>query len=272
LRALNDTHELTLTTLTSDTSEADRCFIAYAAHELRGEITLQLALAESTLADPDADTSALRKMGEQVAAACRRQERLLGALLTLARGEYEHLRREPVNLAATAADVLRSHTQRELRRTTTLEPARTSGDPQLIARLVANLVANAVHHNVRDGRLDVATYTAAGRAIFTITNTGPIIPTGELTRLFEPFQRLSDHASPSATGAGLGLAIVRAIAKAHDATITAHARIRGGLRIDIAFPALAGGAQEVVEPIVPQLSKAKPHRVWPASIGVAATG
>jgi signal transduction histidine kinase len=230
-------HGGTLTIFTGDTTEADRCFVAYAAHELRGEITLQLALAEATLADPDADTTALRKMGEQVAAACRRQERLLEALLTLSRSEYGHLRREAVNLAATAADVLRSHTQGDLRRTTTLEPARTTGDPELIARLVANLVANAVDHNIRDGRLDVATYTTAGRAIFTISNTGPVIPTGELTRLFQPFQRLSSHTAPSATGAGLGLAIVHAIAKAHGATVTAHARARGGLRIDVAFPA-----------------------------------
>jgi signal transduction histidine kinase len=227
----------TPTELTSDTSEADLCFIAFAAHELRGEITLQLALAGAALADPDADTSALRRMGEQVAAACRRQERLLEALLSLARSEYGRLRREPVDLAATAAEVLRTFSQRDVRRTTTLETARTTGDPELITRLVANLVANAVHHNIRNGRVGVATYTTAGRAIFTIANTGPVVPTGELTRLFQPFQRLSSNAGPSATGAGLGLAIVEAIAKAHDATVSARARIRGGLRIDIAFPA-----------------------------------
>ena len=107
----------------------------------------------------------------------------------------------------------------------------------MIERLVANLVANAVRHNIPGGRIDVATYTAAGRAIFTIANTGPVIPTGELTRLFQPFQRLSSHAGPSADGVGLGLAIVQAIANAHDATLTAQARTGGGLRIDIDFPA-----------------------------------
>ena len=219
-------------------SEADGCFIAYAAHELRGELTLQLTLTEATLADPNADTAALRAMGEQVAAACERQERLLEALLTLARSEYGHLRREPVDLAATAAEVLRAHDDHGLKSTTALEPARTTGDPQLVERLVANLVANAVHHNIRGGRLHIATYTAAGRATFTIANTGPVVPTGELTRLFQPFQRLSSHAGPSADGVGLGLAIVQAIANAHDATVTAQARTGGGLGIDVAFPAL----------------------------------
>jgi signal transduction histidine kinase len=230
-------------TLTTSTAgkllEADRCFVAYAAHELRGEISLQLALAEATLADPNADTAALRRMGEQVAAGCERQQRLLEALLALSRSEYGHLRREPVDLAATAAEALRAHDHDGLTSTTALEPARTAGDPQLVERLVANLVDNAVRHNIPGGRLDLATSTTAGRATVTIANTGPLIPTDELTRLFQPFQRLRSHAGSSPDGAGLGLAIVQAISKAHDASVTAQARTGGGLSIDVAFPALA---------------------------------
>ena len=214
-----------MTSAASDLSEAERCFVAYAAHELRSEITLQLTLAEATLADPNADTAALREMGAQVAAACERQERLLEALLALSRSEYGHLRREPVDLAATAAEALRAHDHHGLRSTTALEPA-------------ANLVDNAVRHNIPGGQIDVATSTIAGRATFTIANTGPLIPTGELTRLFQPFQRLSSQAGPSADGAGLGLAIVQTISKAHDATVTAQARTGGGLRLDVAFLAL----------------------------------
>ena len=224
------------TSAARDLSEAERSFIAYAAHELRGEITLQLTLAEAALADPNADTATLREMGEQVAAACERQERLLEALLTLARSEYGRLRRESIDLVTTATGVLRAHDHRELKFTTALEPAQTAGDPQLVERLLANLVANAVRHNIRGGRLDVATYTAAGRATFAIANTGPVIPTGELTRLFQPFQRLSSQVGPSPDGVGLGLAIVQAIANAHNATLTAQARTGGGLRIDVAFP------------------------------------
>ncbi len=226
-----------MTSAARDLFEAEGCFVAYAAHELRGEITLQLALAEATLADPNADTAALRGMGEGVVAACERHERLLEALLTLARSEYGRLRREPVDLAATAAEVLRAHDHRELRSIPALEPARTTGDPLLVERLVANLIENAVRHNLPGGRLDVATYTAAGHAIFTIANTGPVIPTGELNRLFQPFQRRSSHEGSSADGVGLGLAIVQAIANAHGAVVNAEARTGGGLRIEIGFPA-----------------------------------
>jgi len=218
--------------------EAQQRFLAYAAHELRGEVALQRTLAEVALADPNADTTALREMGERVVVACERQERLLEALLTLARSERGRLRREPVDLAATAAGVLRSHDHHGLSSTISLEPTRIAGDPQLVERLVANLVANALRHNIPGGRLEIATYAAAGRATLTIANTGPVIPTAELTRLFQPFQRLRSHAGPPADGVGLGLTLVQAIANAHDATVAAQAGAGGGLRIAVAFPAL----------------------------------
>lgn len=218
--------------------EAQRRFLANAAHELRGSIALQRTLAEVALADPDADAVVLREMGKRVVSACERQERLVEALLVLSRSECGHLRREPVDLAVAAADVLRAHARHGLGCTTAFEPARTNGDPQLVERLVANLVANAIRHNVAGGRLDVVTYTATGRAVFAIANTGPPIPAGEVQRLFQPFQRLGSRTGSSADGVGLGLAIVQSIADAHDATVTARARAGGGLGIDVAFPAL----------------------------------
>jgi signal transduction histidine kinase len=239
VRAQREQGDRPLTTVAAvDVPERERRFVAYAAHELRGEIAVQLTRAEVALSDPNADVAALREMGEGVVAGCERQGRLLDALLTLAWSERRSPRREPVDLAATAADVLGAHDHHELRSTTALEPARTVGDPLLIQRLVANLVGNAVHHNIPGGRLEIATYSAAGRATFRISNTGPVIPTGELSRLFQPFQRLGAHAGPSTDGLGLGLAIVQAIANAHLATVTAQARTSGGLAINVAFPAL----------------------------------
>jgi signal transduction histidine kinase len=218
--------------------EAQQHLLACAAHELRGELTLQRTLAEVALADRDASAAALREMGKRIVVACEHQDRLLGALLDIARSGCGRRPLEPVDLAATAAEVLRAHDHRGLRRSAALELARTRGDPLLVERLVANLIANAVRHNIAGGRLDVGTYTAAGRAIFTVANTGPPIPATELTRLFQPFQRGSSPAGRSADGLGLGLTVVQAIANAHGATVTARAGTGGGLRIDVAFPAL----------------------------------
>jgi signal transduction histidine kinase len=210
--------------------------MAYAAHELRGEITLQLALAEATLADPNANIDALREMGEGVVAACERQDRLLDALLTLSRSEYGRLRREPVDLAAITRQVMQAHELNGLDSVVALEPALATGDCALLERLAANLLSNAIRHNIPQGRIEVATRTDAGRALLSVANTGPPIPAGELRRLFRPFERLGSPSPACTDGTGLGLTIVQSIAHAHDTIVAAHARAGGGLEIEVKFP------------------------------------
>jgi signal transduction histidine kinase len=218
--------------------EAQQRFLAYAAHELRTPLATQRALLELALADPDADAACWREIGGDVLRACRQQERVLDACLTLARSRSGSRRREPVDLAAVAAGTLRAHEPGGLERVVVLEPAWTRGDPDLLAQLAANLVSNAIRYNVDGGRVEVATGTGSGRARLGVANTGPPIPAGELRRLFQPFQRLAPRGPDTAGGVGLGLAIVRAIADVHGAVVTARARAGGGLGIDVAFPAL----------------------------------
>jgi signal transduction histidine kinase len=84
----------------------------------------------------------------------------------------------------------------------------------------------------------VATDTDAGQAVVTVSNSGPVIPAGELDRLLQPFQRLDRERTTGANGRlGLGLSIVQAIAAAHTADLTARARPEGGLQVEVRFPA-----------------------------------
>jgi signal transduction histidine kinase len=76
-----------------------------------------------------------------------------------------------------------------------------------------------------------------GRPLLTVTNTEPVIPPAEIDRLFQPFQHLDPRRAHHTNGHGLGLSIVRAIATAHDATITAQSQPGGGLSLSVAFPA-----------------------------------
>jgi signal transduction histidine kinase len=116
------------------------------------------------------------------------------------------------------------------------EPASLDGDPLLVERLVANLLTNAVPHNIADGRVEVGTGVKEGKAVLSVTSTGPLIPPAEVDRLFQPFQRLDRRRANYKDGHGLGLSIVRAIATAHDATITAHPMPDGGLCVSVSFP------------------------------------
>jgi signal transduction histidine kinase len=210
-------------------------FAGCVAHELRTPLATQRALLELALADPYMDVAGWREIGEDVLRACRQQERLLDACLALARSEGGLRRRERVDLAAIAAEALGAHDLGRLESVVVLEPAWTTGDPDLLERLVANLVSNAIRHNVARGAIEVATRAASGSAVLSVANTGPLIPAGELQRLFEPFQRLDSSLSTSGDGVGLGLPIVQAIAEAHSAFMTARARAGGGLEIDVSF-------------------------------------
>lgn len=218
-------------------SESGERFAAYVAHELRTPLATQRALLELALADGSADVPSWREIGEDVLAACEQQERLLEACLALARSRGGLQLCEPVDLAAIAAEALRSCELGGLECVVVLEPGWTTGDPGLLERLAVNLVSNAARHNIVGGRIELATRTVSGRAVLAIANTGPLIPAGELERLFQPFQRLNSNPRSFNDGVGLGLAIVEAIADAHSAFVTARTRAGGGLEIDVSFAA-----------------------------------
>jgi signal transduction histidine kinase len=214
-------------------------FAAYIAHELRNSLATQRALVELALADPGTDINAWRKLGHDVLETCKQQERVLAACVTLSRGVKGLFRRELVDLDAMIADVLRATDLQGHTAMVSLERAVTTGDSVLLERLLDNLLANAVRHNRAGGWIAITTGTHASRAVVTIENTGVRVPAGELARLFEPFEQIH----PSGTPAGLGLAVVKAVADAHGAGISAVVRPGGGLRVEIVFPGALPGRQ-----------------------------
>ncbi|NUO99841.1 MAG: HAMP domain-containing histidine kinase [Nonomuraea sp.] len=220
--------------------EAQRHFVANASHELRTPLAGLRTLLEVTLADPDADAATLRTACQEALALGEHQEHLVQALLALATGEGGVTSWEPLDLAPIAEGVLASRrpqaAERGLDLTGHLAPAVTAGDPKLLESLVANLLDNAVRHNHPGGHVKITTQASAAHATLTVANSGPIIPAGQLQRLFQPFQRLAPERGTHRDGYGLGLAIVSAVAQAHHATLTTVARPEGGLSVTVRFP------------------------------------
>jgi signal transduction histidine kinase len=220
--------------------EAQRHFVANASHELRTPLTAERTLLQVALDDPGTTTAAWRSTAVEVLASSDEQARLIEALLTLASSESGLNGNEPFDLATSVRAAL-AGLQPEIGRPGiqiggVTEPAPLDGDPMLVERLVANLLTNAVRHNIAGGRVEVRTGVKGSRAILSVTNTGPLIPLAEVDRLFLPFQRLDRRRANYTDGHGLGLSIVRAIATAHDATITAHPMLDGGLSVSVSFP------------------------------------
>ncbi|HEY2579471.1 MAG TPA: HAMP domain-containing sensor histidine kinase [Streptosporangiaceae bacterium] len=221
--------------------EAQRHFVANASHELRTPLTAQRTLLQVALAGTGATAGPLRVACEQVLVLGDQQERLIDALLTLASSERGVEHWEPFDLASIASKILTGRSEEASRRGIHVETALTAapakGDPNLAGSLVANLVDNALAHNVTGGRAEITTKMTDGHPVIKVSNTGPAIAPGDVDRLFQPFQRIDSERirHSGGHGLGLGLAIVAAIAKAHNATLTATARPEGGLDIEVSF-------------------------------------
>jgi signal transduction histidine kinase len=229
LKELSDTFDELLGRLESS-FQAQRQFVANASHELRTPLARQRAIGQVALDDPDATVSSLREAHERVIAAGVQQEQLIEAMLTLTRGHAGIDVRHPFDLGEVTGEVVATRRPEHVTIRTAISACTVSGHRALAERLVVNLVDNAIRHNVIGGTVDVS--CRAG--MLTVTNTGPVVPQEEVERLFQPFQRLGP--ARTGEGLGLGLSIVRAVATAHDAAVSATARPAGGLVITVTFP------------------------------------
>ena len=221
--------------------EAQKNFVANASHELRTPLTASRTMLEVALADPAASAAAMRLACQDVLAEQRHQERLIDALLTLARSQRGLDRPKMLDLGEITTDVLRARepdaASRDVTVTATIATAPVLGDDGLLRQLAANLIDNALRHNVADGTLSIHVTSDSGRSTLKIANTGPVIPPDEIGRLLQPFQRLSSRRPADDDGLGLGLAIVAAISSAHHATLVINPGEGGGLDIEVRFPA-----------------------------------
>jgi signal transduction histidine kinase len=238
MKELGDTFDALLARLET-AFESQRRFVANASHELRTPITVERTLIEVALADPEASAESLRGTCERVLAAGEEQERLIEALLTLARSQRGLERREQLDLAPIARDAVRGAARDGIAIRCELATAQTSGDPALVERLVANLLDNALHYNVESGWVEVSTGGRDGPPTIRVVNSGPVIAPEQAAGLIEPFRRLNGDRTRNRHGLGLGLSIVDAIATAHGAQLRAMPRHGGGLAVEVRFPAAA---------------------------------
>jgi signal transduction histidine kinase len=217
---------------------AQRRFVADASHELRSPLASIRAAHEVASVHPEAIDWAV--VNADVLTDLTRLERLVDDLLFLARTDERGPRpqREDVDL-----DDLVAEEASRLRRTTGLQvvtrlvPARVVGDRLQLARVLRNLADNATRHAV--DRVELGVQPSAAAAVVDVVDDGPGIPVAERDRVFDRFVRLDTSRERAAGGAGLGLAIARAIARAHggdvvvlDSPSGAHLRLRVPLSAD----------------------------------------
>jgi two-component system, OmpR family, sensor kinase len=201
-----------------------RDFVADASHELRTPLTVIAGQLE-VLAGDQAPTLAEIQRTEQLAAAeISRISRLVDDMLLLTRADQDDfLRRSRIDLPGYLADLWESTTALHIRQFT-LGPAPDvvlDADPDRLAQALRNLIDNAIAHtSCPTGHVALTTTRlAADRIRFTVTDDGPGIAADERELVFDRFHRTDTGRDRNSGGAGLGLAIVQAIATAHGGTI-----------------------------------------------------
>jgi two-component system, OmpR family, sensor kinase len=211
-------------------------FLSDAGHELRTPITIIRGHLELLGDDP-------REREEVVELACDeldRMGRLVDELMLLARAQRpDFLRPEPIDLHAFTHELHAKATALAERdwRVDARAGGRIVADRQRLTQAVMNLARNAAEHTPPGARIELGSAIADGQARLWVTDSGSGVPPRERERIFERFARGGGRRTSE--GAGLGLAIVRAVAEAHGGSVRLESPDAGGATFTIAVPTRA---------------------------------
>jgi two-component system, OmpR family, sensor kinase len=224
-----------------------REFIADASHELRTPLTVIRGQIEVLSEAPDPSPADIRRVEALLQAELARIDRLIDDLLLLAQLEQaEFLQLQPIALGPFLTDLWGATTSIADRRFALgqVPAARLVADPDRLAQALRNLLTNAIKHTAeRDGRVVMRCEPLdAGWVRFVVEDDGPGIPLEQRELVFERFHRTDPARDRASGGAGLGLAIVAAIAKAHGGGVRARQSRLGGARVELDLPGLQLGA------------------------------
>ncbi|WP_309572684.1 HAMP domain-containing sensor histidine kinase [Deinococcus sp.] len=217
------------------TIEREKAFALAAAHELRTPLTILQGRADLSLErprSPEQYVSSLRTVRESAAEMLRAIESLLALAHSHAPPELR-----PTNLAEVITQVVAAQLPTAAVRNQRIhlvpESAVVPADAGALELAVSNLLRNALTYGRDGGEVWVLSARVGSAAHIEVSDNGPGIPPNELERVMQPFQRGRDQ--QAVRGAGLGLALVRAVAEQHGADFTLSARLEGGLRATLSF-------------------------------------
>jgi PAS domain S-box-containing protein len=219
-------------------------FIALVSHELRTPLTSIIGYIK-LLRDERASGRDTGHFAEVIERNAERLLRLVGDLLFLSEVQSGKLavelrRADLADIARQAVEEMRPEAERKhIALTLSATPVPLAVDPTRIAQLLDNLISNAVKFTPDGGRVEIRVGTDEDQAVLAVADTGIGIPAADQEQIFERFFRTEKARREVIQGTGLGLTITKAIADAHDGTITVDSTEGRGSTFTIRLP-LAG--------------------------------
>lgn len=201
-------------------------FNADVAHELRTPLATLINGTEIVLAS-DRSNDELREVLESNLEELVGLKALINDMLFLARADGGELARDlrEVQIAAEIRHVADYHEAALQEAGLTLRQAgdaRVRANPRLLRRALSNLIANAIKASPAHTALEITCMESLTDVEIRVVNAGEAIPPNALPRIFDRFYRVDDARTGRSEGHGLGLAIVRAIARMHGGRVFAH--------------------------------------------------
>lgn len=219
------------------TIERERAFALAAAHELRTPLSVLQATTELSLErlrQPAQYVSTLETVRDSGAQMLRSIESLLALARTQGAPDWQAVDLAEV-ITEAAASELAFAADRGSR--LQLDPVcvAVQGDGVALRLAVTNLIHNALLHGRAAGQVWIRTRLVDATAVIEVADDGPGLPQSELARVQQPFQR--GLGRQAVRGAGLGLALVAAIAEQHGGVLSLTRRPAGGLQVRLDLPA-----------------------------------
>ncbi len=212
---------------------SERRFTREASHELRTPLTALRGQVERLAARLPGTPAASEAAGllEPLASL----DRLIEALLLLARSDVAAVPHTRVNLCDVVREIAGA-AGAPYPEITAPDEILVTGSEELLERASANLLENARRYAGPTARVRVEVSRRDGECVMTVEDSGPGIPEPLRERVFEPFFRGPGAAASHEPGAGLGLAVVRAIVNRHGGSIAAGESPLGGTRMTMRIP------------------------------------
>jgi len=222
-----------------DAFASERRFIDDAGHELRTPITVIRGNLEVMGDHPDDRAETVKVVTDEL----DRMSRIVDDLLDLAKAEQpDFIQPGPIDLDEFIRELVGKATTLDERawRVERAEPAQFSADRHRLNQAMMNLLRNAAEHTPSETPVRIGGKIEAGDVLLWVQDEGPGIPEEDHQRIFERFSR-GETGKARTEGAGLGLAIVAAIAEAHGGEVEVVTPDEGGTRFTMTIPARPQG-------------------------------
>jgi signal transduction histidine kinase len=221
--------------------QAQSRFVSDASHELRTPISVIQGYANMLdrwgKNDPEAAQEAINAIRQEAES----MSALVQNLLFLARGDNQtqQVHKVSLNLSDVAEEVLRETQLLETGRSISGEIyplLQVNADLQLVKQVMRILVDNAIKYTEAGDEICIRLRRRGTECVFSVTDTGPGIPSQELSRVFERFYRTDQSRSRESGGTGLGLSIAHWIAQRHQGSLEVLSREGVGSRFSLVLP------------------------------------